>query len=325
MKEFLFAVNATAPICLIVLIGYFLKRIGWIPLSLATSLNKLVFRLFLPAMLFLNVYKIENFSGIDFTFVWYAIGVTLALFVLGLVLVLVLFRENDKRGVLLQATFRANFALIGIPLATSLFGETGEVTATVLVAFIVPLFNLLAIVALSLFSEEKKFSLKDFLLTTLKNPLIVSIAAGFAALLVRALFVRLGVSLRLTDIAPIYKVLESLSAVATPLALVALGAQFEFSAIPTLKREIVFGVLVRCLLVPILGIGAALLIGGFEGAHFATFVAVFCTPVAVSSVPMAQEMRGDVTLAGQLVVWTTLMSAAVVFVASFVLKLLQIF
>ena len=162
-------------------------------------------------------------------------------------------------------------------------------------------------------------------MTTLKNPLIVSIAAGFAALLVRALFVRLGVSLRLTDIAPIYKVLESLSAVATPLALVALGAQFEFSAIPTLKREIVFGVLVRCLLVPILGIGAALLIGGFEGAHFATFVAVFCTPVAVSSVPMAQEMRGDVTLAGQLVVWTTLMSAAVVFVASFVLKLLQIF
>ena len=90
MKEFLFAVNATAPICLIVLIGYFLKRIGWIPLSLATSLNKLVFRLFLPAMLFLNVYKIENFSGIDFTFVWYAIGATLALFVLGLVLVLVL-------------------------------------------------------------------------------------------------------------------------------------------------------------------------------------------------------------------------------------------
>ena len=144
MKEFLFAVNATAPICLIVLIGYFLKRIGWIPLSLATSLNKLVFRLFLPAMLFLNVYKIENFSGIDFTFVWYAIGATLALFVLGLVLVLVLFRENDKRGVLLQATFRANFALIGIPLATSLFGETGEMTATVLVAFIVPLFNLLA-------------------------------------------------------------------------------------------------------------------------------------------------------------------------------------
>ena len=323
MNEFLFAVNATTPICLIVLIGYVLKKIGL--LSLAGSLNKLVFRLFLPAMLFLNVYKIESFSGIDFAFVWYALGATVALFLLGLLLVLLLFKENDKRGVLLQATFRANFALIGIPLATSLFGETGEMMATVLIAFIVPLFNFLAIVSLSLFSDEKKCSLKSFLLTTLKNPLILSIFLGFVALLLRALFVRFEIGFRLSDITPIYKVLENLSSVATPLALVALGGQFEFSAIPSLKKEIAFGTLVRCVLVPLLGIGCALLFDRFEGAHFATFVAVFCTPVAVSSVPMAQEMHGDVTLAGQLVVWTTLISAFVVFLASFVLKLLQIF
>ena len=325
MNELLFAINATAPICLLVLIGYFLKRIGFLSVSLASSLNKLVFRLFLPAMLFLNVYKIQSFSEIDFTFVWYAIGVTVLLFGVGFLVVLCFSKENAKRGVLLQAIFRANFSLVGISLATSLFGDAGAMMATVLSAFLIPLFNLLAILSLSVFSSEQKPSLKSFLIKTAKNPLIISILSGFVLLGVRALFVHFGVAFRLTDIEPIYKTINSLSSVATPLALIALGGQFEFSAISSLKREIIFGVCVRCVAIPILAVGGAYLLGVFEGAHFATFVAAFCTPVAVSSVPMVQEMRGDTTLAGQLVVWSTLSSALTIFIASYLLKLAGIF
>lgn len=325
MNELLFAVNATVPICLMVLIGYFAKRIGLLSQTLAGSINKLVFRLFLPAMLFLNVYKIESFADIDFTFVWYAIIATLVFFLLGLFAVLAFTKENAKRGVLLQAAFRANYAFVGISLASSLFGDKGAMMATVLSAFVIPLFNLLAIFALSFFSSEKRPSLKAFFVEMSKNPPIVSIAAGFLVLLVRALFVHFGIAFRLSDIEPIYKTLSSLSAVATPLALVALGGQFEFSAIGALKKEIIFGVCARCCVVPILSIGVAYLIGIFEGAHFATFVAAFCTPVAVSSVPMVQEMRGDVALAGQIVVWSTLCSAVTVFLASYLLKLAGIF
>jgi predicted permease len=70
MVDLLFAVNATAPIILMVAVGYFLKRIGLINADLAKAMNKLVYRAFLPAMLFLNMYKIESFSDIDFSFVW---------------------------------------------------------------------------------------------------------------------------------------------------------------------------------------------------------------------------------------------------------------
>ena len=325
MDNFLFAVNATLPICLTVLIGYFAKRVGLLSVSLAGSLNKLVFRLFLPAMLFLNVYKIESFAKIDFTFVWYAIGATLALFVLGFFAVILFTKENARRGVLLQATYRANFAFVGISLASSLFGESGAMMASVLSAFLIPLFNLLAIIALSVFSSENQFSMRSFLVSMAKNPPIISILLGFGALLLRAWLVQLGVTWRLSDVTPIYQTLTSLSVVATPLALVALGGQFEFSAIGALKKEILFGVGVRCLAVPVLTIGIAYLIGGFEGAHFATFVAAFCTPVAVSSVPMAQDMKGDATLAGQLVVFTTLFSAITVFLASYLLKVAGIF
>jgi predicted permease len=134
------------------------------------------------------------------------------------------------------------------------------------------------------------------------------------------------VDFRLAEIGPVWKVLNQLSSLATPMALLLLGAQFEFSAVKGLRREILFGTLVRTVFVPVLGLGSAWLLtaGGllpFGGAQFAAFVAVFATPVAVSSVPMAQEMDGDAVLAGQLVIWTTLCSAFTVFLAAYLLRL----
>ena len=325
MSDIIFAFNATAPIVLMVVVGYFLKKIGLLDLPLGKSLNKLVFRVFLPAMLFLNVYKIESFADIDFGFVLYAIAATAVLFALSILAVRFITPENAKRGALLQSVFRANYALVGIPLATSLFGERGSIMATVLSAFIVPIFNMLAVIGLSIFSPGKRPGFKRVFVDILKNPLIQSIALGLVSLVIRAILVKLNISFRLTDIQPLYKTLSNLSSVATPLALLALGAQFELSAIPELKKHITFGVIVRNLLVPLLGIGGALLLGRFDGAHFATFVAVFCTPVAVSSVPMAQEMNADTSLAGQLVVWTTVFSSLSIFLASYVLKALGIF
>ena len=325
MTDLIFAINATAPIVLMVVVGYFLKKLKMLDGNVARVLNKLVFRVFLPSMLFLNMYKIESLADVDFGFVWYTVIATVVLFVAAFGAVLLFTRENPKRGALLQSVFRANYALVGIPLATSLFGDEGAIAATVLSAFIIPVFNSLAVIGLSIFSSDKKPSVKKILIGIVKNPLIQAIALGFVALGIRAIFVKVGVAFRLTDLVPVYKTLSNLSSVATPLALLVLGAQFDFAAIPHLKRHIIFGVAARNLIVPVLGIGIAYFIGAFNGAHFATFVAVFCTPVAVSSVPMAQEMDADVSLAGQLVVWSTLFSALSIFLASYVLKLLGIF
>ncbi len=325
MTDLIFAINATAPIVLMVVVGYFLKRLKMLDGNVARVLNKLVFRVFLPAMLFLNMYKIESLADVDFGFVWYTVIATVVLFCAAFGAVLLFTKENPKRGALLQSVFRANYALVGIPLATSLFGDEGAIAATVLSAFIIPVFNSLAVIGLSIFSSDKKPSVKKILIGIVKNPLIQAIALGFVALGIRAIFVKVGVAFRLTDLVPVYKTLSNLSSVATPLALLVLGAQFDFAAIPHLKRHIIFGVAARNLIAPVLGIGIAYFIGAFNGAHFATFVAVFCTPVAVSSVPMAQEMDADVSLAGQLVVWSTLFSALSIFLASYVLKLLGIF
>ncbi|MBQ9760866.1 MAG: AEC family transporter [Clostridia bacterium] len=328
MDSFIFAVNAVAPIVLIVAIGYVLKKIKMMTVDFAKSANKLVFHLFLPVMLFLNVYKIEDLGGIDLGYVLYTVIALLVIFGASIPAVMCVAKKKERRGALLQAAFRSNYALIGIPLAQSLFGEEGATVATLLSAIVIPALNILAVVSLTVFrGDGGKPSVGKILLGIVKNPLIESVVAGLLVLGVRAILVRTGVEFRLSDLAPVYKTLQNLSNLATPLALLCLGAQFEFSAVKELRREILFGTLMRTVIVPVLGVGTAFVLfrNSFTGAHFAAFVAVFATPVSVSSVPMAQEMGGDSTLAGQLVVWTTLVSAFSVFLISFFLRAVGVF
>lgn len=328
MDSLIFAFNSVSPIILTVAVGYFLKKIGFMYADFSKTANKLVFRVFLPAMLFLNVYGIENMSLVNFGYVIYAFVSLLVIFGLAIPTVCLLTNKKSCRGALLQGVFRSNYALIGIPLASTLFPGEGAAVATLLSAIMVPAFNMLAVIGLSIFNNDgEKPNFKKVLLGIAKNPLILSIFAGLAALGIRALFVKAGISFRISEVPAIYNTLKYLSNIATPLSLLVLGAQFEFSAIPHLKREIISGIILRSVIVPLLGIGVAYLAFGriFSGAQFAALVAVFCTPVAVSSVPMAQEMGADVELAGQLVVFTTVTSALTVFVASFLLRAAGIF
>lgn len=326
MDAFIFAANAVLPIILIVAAGYAAGRSGLISDSVASALNRIVFKLLLPCMLFLNVYKIGSFSDIEPGYVIFSLAATLAIFIAAIPVVKLVAKDQRQRAALTQAAFRSNYALIGIPLATLLCGSDGAAVATVLSAFSIPLFNVLAVVCLSSCTNgSNSKSIKGVLIGIAKNPLIDSIALGLLCLGARAIFVRHGISFRVSDITPVYKALEMISASATPLALIALGAQFRLSAIPALKKQIIFGTLTRIVIVPAVALSLAAALGCFRGAHFAAFVAMFGTPVAVSSVPMAYEMGADGELAGQLVVWTTLLSAFTIFASAVILKSTGIF
>lgn len=328
IDSLIFAVNAVTPIIALAVIGFALKKAGFVDEKFAKQANKLVFRVFLPVMLFLNVYKVENLAEFDYGYIAYALVAVVLIFLVAFPLSMLVTKRADRRGVLVQAAFRSNYALIGIPLAGSLFGEAGEIVASLLAVVGVPLFNVLAVIALTVFnSEGKRPTVGGVLLGIVKNPLIQGVFAGIVALAVRVLLINFNIDFRISDIEPLWKTLSYLSGLATPVALIALGAQFEFSALPGMKRELIYGVTARTLVVPTLALGIAYLLFGdrFTGAHFAALVAVFATPNAVSTVPMTQEMGGDAYLAGQLVVWTTLLSTFTIFAAAFVLRLLGIF
>lgn len=324
MESLIFAINATLPIILMIAIGYFIKKVGLLKHDTAKIINNIVFKLLLPAMLFLNIYNIEELGKISLNYVWYVLGITVGLFLIFIPIVNAAFKQKNQRGVILQAIFRSNYALIGIPLATALCGDGGAAIASLLAAFIIPVFNILGVICLSVYSDGEKPSVRGILLNIVKNPLILGVCSGLIALGIRALLVNFGASFRLSDITPVFKVLNYLSSAATPMALLALGAQFEFSAIASLKKQLIFGLTLRTA-IPVVALTVAYLMGIFGGEHFAAFIAMFATPVAVSTVPMAQSMGADHELAGQLVVWTTTVSSLVIFLSSFVLKLLGVF
>ncbi|MGM9970511.1 MAG: AEC family transporter [Anaeroplasma sp.] len=351
LNKLAFTCNAVLPIILVILLGYFLKRIKLLPDGFWKLANKLCFRICLPILLFYNVYNVSDITKIfdSWEIVVYAVAAIVGVFLIGLVIAIIFIKDEKQKGVILQCVFRSNYAIIGIPLAASLSGGNPEVEAlaSVISAISIPLFNILAIVALSLFVKEdgKKVSVKSIVLKIVKNPLIIGVFCGIVVLLIRQLIpfeevLRYSIDSKTGEVKTsivrdyaftiknnipfLYTTLGNISKIASPLALIALGGDFTFSAIGRLKNQIIMGTLLRVILVPALCLIAAYLIG-FRQNEFPALIALFGTPVAVSSVPMSAEMNNDEELAGQLVVWTSISSAFTLFIIIFTCSLIGIF
>ena len=327
------AVNAVFPIVLLIAIGYFVRYKGLMNETFVTVGNKLVFTLCLPCMLFVNVYDIADVGSVPWDIIIYcAVAVTI-LFLLGIVAAVAVTKNNRRRGVIWQCCFRSNFAIIGIPLAGALGGEAAAAVSSLIATLVVPVFNIFAVIALSVFVEDgenNKPGMKRILLDILKNPLIIGVSIGLVFLGIRALQIRLfgEVIFSLSrDLTFLYNVLEKLKAITTPLALLILGGQFQFNVVKGMFREIAVGTVFRIVIAPVLGIGAALLLERFTGViscgpeAMPAMIALFGSPVAISSAVMASQMKNDEQLAAQLVVWTSVGSIATVFLQVCVLML----
>jgi len=182
---FLFSFNAVAPIVCQVLLGYFLKRIHLVEETFFRDANKLVFRVFLPVLMFYNIYNIQSLEAVDFSLVGFSIIGLLILFVLGFFTIHFGVKKRNQKGVVWQSIFRCNYAFIGIPLAEMLGGQAALPNASVLAAVAVPLINVLGVVVLSMYSDKEKANWKEIFLRILKNPIILGCAAGGLALLIR--------------------------------------------------------------------------------------------------------------------------------------------
>ena len=322
-QVFLTAANAVLPIVLLILLGYCLKRIGFFSEEFLTVGNKLVFKICLPITLFMSVYSIESLQDVGWDVGVYCMIITFIIFAMGVVTAIRTTREINRRGVILQCVFRSNFAIIGLPLAASVGGSQAEAVAAVVTAFLVPTFNVLAVISLSIFDDKQKNRhIGGVLVNILKNPLILGIAAAFVCQLIRQAQVSmLGRTVfTIKDHLPfLYTVLSQLKSCTTPLALMVLGGQFVFSAAKGMMKEIVVGTLWRVVLTPLIGVGAAVVLSrytdliSFGPNEYPVLVGLFGSPVAVSSAIMAKQMGADDQLATQYVVWTSICSVVTVF------------
>ena len=318
------AVNAVTPVVLTILLGYFLKCKGFLSREFLKIGNKLVFNVCLPCMLFINVYDIAGFASINWDIVIYCVIMLLVIFILGLGTTLAVTKVPERRGAIWQCTFRSNFAIIGLSLASALGGDEAVAVAAIVSSFTVPLFNVLAVICLTMFVDNGsgKKGIKNVLLNIAKNPLIIGVVIGLGCLGVRevqnALFGEAVFTIKV-QLKFLYTTLNNLKSIASPFALLVLGGQFEFSAVRGLMKEIVAGTVWRIVIAPLLGIGCAIWLSANTGLlqcgvnEYPALIAMFGSPVAVSSAVMAGNMGSDEQLATQLVVWTSIFSIVTIF------------
>lgn len=318
------AINAIFPIVITILAGYFLKQSGMLSAAFVKTASKLIFKILLPALLFTNVYEISGMGDISFDILIYCLVMILVTFGVGLGVSVAATKDPRRRGAIWQCSFRSNYAIIGIPLAAALGGDKATAVAAVVVTVSVPAFNILSIVALSIFvpqSGGSKLSVKGVLRDIFTNPLTIAVFTGLFCLVIRWLqTLAFGhVVFALNDqTAFLYKVVKNLSTICSPFALLVLGAQCEFSAVKGMFKEIAVGVVARLIMAPVLCIGGAILLSklGILSCgpnEFPALVAVFGSPTAVSGAVMAAEMKNDEQLATQLVMWTSVVSVVTIF------------
>lgn len=319
------ATNSVTPVILLILLGFFLMQKGFLNKEFVKVGNKLVFKVCLPCMLFINVYNIESFASIQWDIVLYCVAALVVIFAIGLVLVPLATRVPERKGVILQCIFRSNFGLIGLALVSTMAGDSAVAVAAIISSFTIPVFNILAVIALSMYVDsgtDWRDSIKNVLLNILKNPLIIGIALGLAALGIReaqnALFGGVVLSLK-QDVKFLYTTLNNIKSIASPFSLIVLGAEFEFSSVKGLFREIAVGTVSRLVVAPLIGIGGAILLTRMGVLScgpdvYPGLIALFGSPVAVSSAIMAGSMGNDKQLATQLVVWTSLLSIVTIFI-----------
>ncbi len=307
MESLILSFEAVVPIFILMLVGYIVKNIGLADKKAFDAMNKLVFKLFLPVLLFYNIYKTKNVGIFSPKLAIFAVGGIFVTFLLGYVAVFFITKDNVKRGVMLQGFFRANYAILGIPLVNYICGENQSGMASLLVAFVVPAYNILSVYALERFGNGK-FSPGKLFVSILKNPLIIACVIGIA-------FMVLEIPLPVV----IEKSVSDISKVATPLAIIVLGASFTFSSMRGYVRDVLIVVGVRLVFAPLVLLTIAILCG-FRGEALACLLIAFGAPVAVSSFAMAQQMGGDEKLAAQVVVVSSAACLATLFMWIFSLS-----
>lgn len=307
MENFLFALNTVLPFLIYIAFGYGVRVIGLADEKFMNNLNKVIFRAFFPILMFNNLYSVSEGMTLNPRLVVVAILSVLILQAFLLAVVPRLVKENSRRGVIIQAIYRSNFVLFGITLTSSIFGEEGAVLAAMMIAIVIPVYNVTAVIILEMF-HGGKVPVSTLVKNIINNPMIRGAVVGL-------IFHLLKIELPASVAEPV----KQFANLTTPLALFVLGGTLHFDAIGGNLKYIVPAMTLKMVFLPIISLAVANLVGLSSAERFVYFV-MFATPVATASYAMAQNMGGDGELAGQFVVLSTVASVVTIFLWIFVLN-----
>ena len=320
MNNFIFSLNATIPIFLLIILGWFLKRVGILTKEFNSAADKYVFKVALPVLLFKDIATADIRHDFDPKFFFFCMIATSLMF-LGVWLFASLFiKDKSIVGAFVQASARGSAAVLGIAFVNNIYGSSGM--APMMIVAAVPLYNIFSVIILSACSNEKeahtshKQQIKKTILNVLKNPIIIGILLGLP-------FSLLGIDITGEAFTIPYKAITNIANTATPVALLVVGAGFEGrKAIQKIKPTLA-ATFIKLILLPAIFFPFAVMMG-FRNSELVAILVMLGSPTTVTCYIMARNMGNDEVLSSSVVVTATLLSSISLTLWVFLLKSLNL-
>ena len=318
MDSFVYSVNATVPIFLVMILGGVIKKLNIIDDNFVNKANKYVFIVALPAMLFKDIAQSNVKRDFDISFVLFCMIVTTICFVAIWLLSELFMKDDTMKGSFIQGSFRSSAAILGLAFVQNMYSNTGM--APLMIVAAVPLYNIYSVIVLtfkakkrnddgSLIEVSNAENIKKACINIIKNPIIIAIFFGlwFSVLNIKFPVI-------------IDKTITSVASTATPIALIVIGAGFEGrKAIKKIKPTII-GSVIKLILQAGIFLPIAIWMG-FRNQELVSILIMLASPSTVSCYIMAKSMNNDEVLASSIIVLTTLFSSVTLTVWIFVLRM----
>ncbi len=310
MEQMLFSLNATVPIFLVMAVGYGLRRLHVVDEPFLKTLNSFNYKVTLPLLLFRDIAEADFYSVWDTGYVCFCFLSTLACISVIWLLAWVLYRDRARLGEFVQASYRSSAAVLGVAFIQNIYGTSGM--APLMIIGTVPLYNIAAVLVLSFTAPASQGlsvkTLKKSLADIAGNPIILGILLGLAASLCRISFPAI-----------IEKTVDNISVLATPLALIGLGAGFEGRRALKLLKPTLAATLIKLMVLPAFFLPLAVRLG-FRDEKLVALLVMLGAPTTVSCYIMAKNMGHEGVLTSSVVVAATSLSSVTLTALLFVLR-----
>ena len=300
MENFIYSINVTMPIFLVMVIGYILKQIGMLNDNFVTVANKFNFKVTLPFMLFKDIAGVDIKAVFDIKYVLFCAIVSTICFWVVWGTAKLLVRDKTIRGAFVQSSFRGSAAVMGLAFIQNIYGSSAM--GPLMIVSAVPLYNIFSVIVLTFEANDstgidKKAKIRQAGINICKNPIILSILAGLIVGLLGIQFPTL-----------VNKTVSNVAQMATPLALITIGAGFEgrkalAKIAPTMAASMIKLVLQPLVFLPV----AAWM--GFSGEKMIAILIMLASPTTPSCYIMAKRINNVEVLTASVIVTTTLMAA----------------
>lgn len=298
MENLIFSLNATLPIFLTMVLGWVFRRIGLMDEAFVNKMNKFVFQAALPVMVFLDLATVDFFEVWDAKFVVFCFLTTL-ISILGVTACSFLWKDKSVQGEFIQAAYRSSAAILGIAFIQNIYGNSGM--APLMIAATVPLYNIMAVVILSVMNPKRGRMDRALLVKTGKgivtNPIILGILAGIAWSL-----------LKLPMPVVLEKTLNNVGKLATPMGLMAMGAAFEWKKVGEKMKPAATAAVIKLVLLAAVFLPIAVALG-FRQEKLIAILVMLGSATTVSCYIMARNMGHEGIVTSGAVMLTTLGSA----------------